>query len=112
VGLEEIVKALLIYGPLGLFCAVLLLGYIQKDRAMAAMQKDFLDKQEALMQQHKREMQALEERYITKAETWMEKYRERADALEDLDQVREEEIDKLTERITGLEANQKLRKGG
>lgn len=83
-GFEEISKALIIYGPLGIFCAVFLLGYIQKDRAMVIMQKEFLEKQEALQRSHSEEMKVLEERYITKAETWMEKYRERADAQHQL----------------------------
>ncbi len=78
--IEDVLKTLLVYGPLGLFCALSLAGYLQKDRAMVKMQKDFLDKQEALMKSHKEEMAQMQERYITKAETWMEKYRERSEA--------------------------------
>lgn len=82
--LEEIVKLLLVYGPLGLICAVLLMGYIQKDRAMVKMQKEFLEKQEALTKSHRDEMAQMQERYIAKSDSWMEKYRERADALQNL----------------------------
>jgi len=78
--IEDVLKTLLVYGPLGLFCALSLAGYLRKDRAMVKMQKDFLDKQEALMKSHKEEMAQMQERYITKAETWMEKYRERSEA--------------------------------
>lgn len=82
--IEDILKTLLVYGPLGAFCVLALTGYLQKDRAMTKMQKDFLDKQEALMKAHKDEMAQMQERYITKAETWMEKYRERSESLQNL----------------------------
>jgi hypothetical protein len=75
---EEIAKSLVVYGPLGIFCALSLGFAYQKDRALAKAPKDFLDKQEALAKQHKEETQALLERYITKAETWMNKYQELA----------------------------------
>lgn len=93
--IEDILKTLLVYGPLGVFCALSLAGYIQKDKAMSALikdhteatrqsQKDFLEKQEALMKSHKEEMAQMQDRYVTKAETWMDKYRERSEALQNL----------------------------
>ena len=96
--IEDLLKTLLVYGPLGLFCALALAGYIQKDRTMVKMQKEFLEKQEALsasflaeqkalMKSHKEEMTQMQDRYVTKAETWMDKYRERSEALENLIQA-------------------------
>lgn len=96
--IEDLLKTLLVYGPLGLFCALSLAGYIQKDRAMVKQQKDFLEKQEALtqgflakqealMKAHKEEMSQMQDRYVTKSETWMDKYRERSEALENLIQA-------------------------
>jgi hypothetical protein len=94
-GFEEIAKALIVYGPLGIFCVVFLIGYYQERKRNNEMQKEFLDKQEALMRAHQDEMKAmsrdhqdemntLEERYISKAETWMEKYREQKEGLQKL----------------------------
>ncbi len=82
--IEQVVSSLIIYGPLGIFCGLFAVAVVWKDRQMMALQKQFLDKQEALMAAHKQEMTVLQDRYISKAETWMDKYRERAEALQTL----------------------------
>lgn len=80
--LEEIAKALIIYGPLGIFCVIAMYVANQKDKALAALQKEYIEKFEELQKQCQKEMQEFQERYILKSETWQTKYHELADSMQ------------------------------
>lgn len=68
-----VAKALLVYGPLGIFCVISLATSIKLYRDLQSERRT-----------HAAEIHELQDRYIAKAETWMEKYHELAKSLNDV----------------------------
>ena len=83
---------LVVYGPLGIFCLVLIYAVIAQwkarntdrdafDKAFADLRKEYQAEMNDLIEAHKREMSTLMERHVSKAETWVEKGMETANNL-------------------------------
>jgi PHP family Zn ribbon phosphoesterase len=89
----QVVPKLLVYGPLGIICVVLLYAVIalfkakekQAKEAAAALEKlrkEYQDEINSLIETHKEEQNTLMQRHISKAETWVEKGNELANNLQ------------------------------
>lgn len=90
--MEVVVPKLLIYGPLGVICVILLFGLIALFKAKEKQSKDDEDARENLRREyqakeremvakHQEEMNVMMQRHITKAENWVEKGNDLATTL-------------------------------
>jgi Ca2+/Na+ antiporter len=67
-------EKLYVYGPLGIFCAILVVAVIYLYKASVENQKAAEAAIKALNEKHQAEMNTFQERYITKAESWAKQY--------------------------------------
>jgi transketolase len=101
-------EKLFVYGPLGIFCAILIVAVIYMYRALDEERKArdaqavVFDNQIAAMNdKHQKAMETFQERYITKAETWMKQYYDLADAGEENQRANREMFEQFMQHMQG-----------
>jgi len=79
--MEAVATKLIVYGPLGIFCFLLMLAviYLYREKEKQSTQHQLDTKQ--LTESYKEELNALMQRHIAKAETWVDKGNELATNL-------------------------------
>lgn len=79
---EKVAGQLVVYGPLGVLCVVLLFALFHLYRQKEKLTTDYQNEIRKLQEDHRAEIKILMERHIAKAETWVEKGNELAAKLQ------------------------------
>jgi hypothetical protein len=74
--IDKVAGQLVVYGPLGVLCVILIFALLGLYRAKEKMSTDYQVQITKLQDQHRDEMRTMMERHIVKAETWNEKWSE------------------------------------
>ena len=79
--METVATKLVVYGPLGIFCFILIAAVVYLYRAKEKQSSQFQAEIKQINETHKEELNSLMQRHIGKAETWVDKGNELATSL-------------------------------
>lgn len=79
--MSELVPSLVVYGPLGIFCAALMYAVVKLYWSKEKQAKSFQEQIDRLVKDHREEMSAMTRRHIEKAETWVAKQQEQTTSM-------------------------------